>query len=280
MQARVFVPPPEHPLRRAVQSIFHGRDDRSSYRCERILPTGNVDLLFNLGDALRVTTSTGTVVLPSGGVHVAGVQTAAFTSHPAARTDLIGISLRMEHAASVLRIPSRELTDRRVDAAAVLPGIEGMAARLHDADDFSARCQHLVGWLQSRIRETDQNRAVAHACRLLRAGVKGGRVARAARELGWSERHFQRVFTATVGVTPSYYVRLMRFTLAQRSLRMTSVLTDVAHSAGYSDQAHFCRDFRAFAGMTPDTYRRLAGPVPGHIFVQDPPMADSFKPVL
>ena len=59
------------------------------------------------------------------------------------------------------------------------------------------------------------------------------------------------------------YVRVLRFTRALNELRAGRALVEVAIDAGYSDQAHFSREFRGFAGTTPSDYRRIA-PVAAH----------------
>jgi transcriptional regulator GlxA family with amidase domain len=81
-----------------------------------------------------------------------------------------------------------------------------------------------------------------------------------------SERHLRRVFLEHVGLTPGHWRRLARFRGAVGLMASPCTLTQVAHGAGYADQAHFCRDFAEIAGMTPGEYRQRVGPLPGHIF--------------
>ena len=69
---------------------------------------------------------------------------------------------------------------------------------------------------------------------------------------------------------------MSRFVRALHLIPRLPTLTDVAHAAWYTDQAHFCHDFREFAGITPDAYRRGAGAVPGHLLIpggDGPPMS-------
>jgi AraC-like DNA-binding protein len=81
-------------------------------------------------------------------------------------------------------------------------------------------------------------------------------VAAAGRASGRSHRSFVELFRRAVGLTPKRYCRVRRF---QRALALPrGSLGALALAAGYSDQAHFTREFRALAGLTPGEYRRRA----------------------
>ena len=60
-------------------------------------------------------------------------------------------------------------------------------------------------------------------------------------------------FAAEYGLTPKVMGRVMRFERANRMLRGETrpTLTEVAAACGYTDQAHFNRDWRALCGATP-----------------------------
>jgi AraC family transcriptional regulator len=63
-------------------------------------------------------------------------------------------------------------------------------------------------------------------------------------------------FRAVFGMTMGEYVRRVRFEWAREAAGVTTVsLSAIAHAAGYSDQAHLCRDFRKRCGMSPRDYR-------------------------
>ena len=72
-----------------------------------------------------------------------------------------------------------------------------------------------------------------------------------------SPAYFCRKFKLAVGEPPHAYVVRRRLERACH-LMMTSAkpLSEIALSAGFSDQAHLCRHFRAAFGQSPGSWRR------------------------
>ena len=72
-----------------------------------------------------------------------------------------------------------------------------------------------------------------------------------------SPAHFSRKFKLAVGQSPHAYVVRRRLERACH-LMMTSAasLSEIALSAGFSDQAHLCRLFRQAFGQSPANWRR------------------------
>jgi AraC-like DNA-binding protein len=72
------------------------------------------------------------------------------------------------------------------------------------------------------------------------------------RDLGLSERAFERRFVANVGLTPVRFRRLARLRavlrLFSQGVRDWAAL---AAATGFSDQSHLVRDFQAFVGLSP-----------------------------
>jgi len=80
-----------------------------------------------------------------------------------------------------------------------------------------------------------------------------------------SPAHFSRKFKLAVGQSPHAYVVRRRLERACH-LMMTSAerLSEIALSAGFSDQAHLCRLFRQAFGQSPANWRRERG-IPGEV---------------
>ncbi len=89
------------------------------------------------------------------------------------------------------------------------------------------------------------------------------------KESGYSHRHFLSLFRRAVGLSPKIYGRVLRFRRALRQAASGSPepWASIALDAGYSDQAHFNRDFLEFAGVTPSAYRKAAPLFPHHVRV-------------
>ena len=77
---------------------------------------------------------------------------------------------------------------------------------------------------------------------------------------GYSHRRFIALFRRAVGLTPKLYCRVVRFkqVLACIATDRSASFVDVALAAGYSDQAHFTREFQEFAGVTATAYREVS----------------------
>lgn len=85
-------------------------------------------------------------------------------------------------------------------------------------------------------------------------------LADAAVEAGVSPVHLSRAFRHQYGATMGDYLRAVRLTCVQQSLRETATpISQVALDAGFYDQSHMTRCFKQAFGMTPGAYRRLWG---------------------
>lgn len=82
------------------------------------------------------------------------------------------------------------------------------------------------------------------------------RVSELADRTHYSERHISRTFREAVGISPKKFSRIVRFQyvigaiISQPQASLTSCLDEL----GYSDQAHFQREFKEYAGITPGRF--------------------------
>jgi AraC-like DNA-binding protein len=82
-------------------------------------------------------------------------------------------------------------------------------------------------------------------------------VAQVAERHGSTPRTLQRLFTHYVGVGPKWVLARYRIhdVVTEIDEGCGGTLTDLAHRYGWSDQAHFTRDFTALVGVPPGQYR-------------------------
>ena len=78
---------------------------------------------------------------------------------------------------------------------------------------------------------------------------------------GYTERHIERMFIESVGVTPKKFagiVKLHYFLKHLKNKPISQSLTAMAYEAGYADQSHLIKEFKKFTGMTPGIYLHKA----------------------
>ncbi|MEU0879273.1 AraC family transcriptional regulator [Lentzea sp. NPDC005914] len=122
--------------------------------------------------------------------------------------------------------------------------------RVQTAPTWADRFAALDLVLGRLLRPVKQQVEVAWAWQRVSEGLSVGEIAA---EVGWSRQHLSARFAAEYGLTPKVMGRVMRFERANRMLRgeVRPTLTEVAVACGYTDQAHFNRDWRALCGATP-----------------------------
>lgn len=78
-------------------------------------------------------------------------------------------------------------------------------------------------------------------------------------EAALSPSYLIRAFKKRYGMTPHAYLINRRIQYSRARLRQGRPITEVAHEAGFADQAHFQRSFKQFVAATPRQYRDAPG---------------------
>lgn len=72
-----------------------------------------------------------------------------------------------------------------------------------------------------------------------------------------SKTHFCRLFKKSTGMTFMDYLTFYRINRAERMLRTSDSITEVAHECGFGSLSSFIRNFKRFKKCTPSTYKAL-----------------------
>jgi AraC-like DNA-binding protein len=279
VKAHHWAPPPGHRLHPFVYGIWQLRVSHPHWR-QRVLPRGIVDVIFPLEGRLAVTEAqTSKTPIIHRTPFLVGLQTRAVVSEATGGLLVVGVSVKAETSRAILALPAHELSDLTVPADEIIAGAKGLFERLHDVPAFRDRCEILVDWLERSIRPPERLACIKHACSLIGRSADMAAIDRAARAMGYTNRHLRRLFREFVGTAPGEYLRLRRFNSALLQMRSSRNLTDIALAAGYYDQAHFCRDFKDLAGLTAGAYRAQAGAVPGILFADVRPIQSPKAPL-
>jgi AraC-like DNA-binding protein len=154
----------------------------------------------------------------------------------------------------MFHFPAVELTDEVSDFHNLLgPSSKELEEKMMLATDNVQRVKIISDFLEIRLLSKDiKDPAIHQAIRYISNVKHPETVAQLAEKFNCSKRQFERKFKAYAGLTPKLYSRIARFREALLQCENnTKSLSEIAHSCGYYDQAHFNHDFREFSGFQP-----------------------------
>lgn len=227
---------------------------------QRIIPTGNIALIFHRGYRMKQNDLLIPVTSLSG-------QSFGFADlAPTGVVDMIVVVFHSFGAKAFFPMPLYELSDRIVAAddlnIRALKELEDQV--LNTVDDES--CIRLIElFLISRLnpfQEYNYKRMVTAIGTINQCSNDGLSVARLAETVCLSRKQFQRVFSEHVGASPKDYIRIVRFHKALFTLQNNPTMnfTALAYECGYYDQPHMINEFKLLSGYTPSQYVAICTP--------------------
>ena len=175
-------------------------------------------------------------------------------------TQMFGIRFRPAGLSAFTRVPVSEFTDDAVEFALVdslfdkffyetLPEKQSVEEIINHANNqLIKQLCHLYSF----------DKQVIHAVELIR-GTKGRlALSDVASDVCLCQRHFERKFKSSVGVSPKMFAKIFRFKHAVKCLQdypYKDLLT-VAVECGYYDHTHLIKDFKTMSGNAPSDFRR------------------------
>ena len=244
------------------------RADNGRIARERVLPTGMMSLVFRISDhPLRLfDVNHVTESRMVGHAIVGGARASYYVRDVSQPTRSVGAQLHPGASALLLGAPAGELAEQHTR----LDDLWGRAAdeareRLSLAGSPETALDLLQVLLTARLPKVRGiHPAIAHA--LARFSTTS-HVRQVVKESGYCHRRFVALFRESVGLLPKVYCRVQRFQAAVEQIAAEPQVpwASLAVAFGYSDQAHFTRDFRAFTGVSPGIYRRLRPAAKNHV---------------
>jgi AraC-like DNA-binding protein len=248
---------PQTPLSTFVECLWFYQGAVPTHSRERLLPSGEIEIVFNLkDDRIRIHDRKNVDDLLSfRGAVLVGAQSEYFVIDTCQQQCVMGVHFRPGGAFPFLGLPADEVRDQHVSLE-TLWGAEAidLRERLLEIPDVETRFHLLERFLLTRaLRPLETNAAVAYA---IKEFQRSRSVADVCAQIGHSPKRFIAEFSAQVGLTPKLFCRIRRF---QKLLGLVHTMhdvdwADVAIECGYFDQPHFIHDFRGFTGLSPSQY--------------------------
>jgi AraC-like DNA-binding protein len=250
---------PHASLRKHVKCFWIlEREYTAEHPAEDVTPDGFIELILNLGTPYRLHSDDG-------------------SDREMPRAILMGLQsrpLRFLCAGTVRLVAARFfawgslplLADRAHGVKELTTALgrewDDMAARIEpavNACDYAGAVaaveDHLI---EKLLTATVDHRKIQAAAQMLHLRKGQFRITELAEQCSLSTRQLQRQFQDVIGVTPKALARVIRFEEIRKRLMHdpNQSLTDLAYEFGYTDQAHFIRDFKDLADRTPGEFAR------------------------
>lgn len=231
----------------------------SSYRppatiC-RILPDGCIDLIFNIGGAVKSLNSDN-FSRPAGSSYFTGMMTTFSQIELLGSSSLFAIRFKTAMLSRLTRVPLWQLKNRAVEAAEIIPYInkehfERVAALKNDKDRIQYLEKELLKLLYGSGKALDKR--VDRAINLIRKAEGLSPLDKLSYHCCLSLRQLERLFKEQVGLTIKEYSTFIRYrsTLQLIEEAPGKSLLEIAHLKGYYDHAHLTNSFKKITGRTP-----------------------------
>lgn len=268
----VAVCQPDPRLAGIVAAMWFG-EGSVSYARDRILPSGQSQLLINLGPPqYRIEAGPPERRIPFRDIWYSGLHQGPIDTEAPHGNALLGVAFTACGGYPWLGHDLSGLADRIIALADALgDGVLALRQRLLDTPDIAQRFELVERWLIARLNP----RAVVHPAvrwAVDRIAASGGHVSvdALARQTGYTRKHLALLFQRQVGFGPKALARVHRFKSALALLGAADEVpwATLAAQCGYYDQSHLVRDFRAFSGYAPSEFLRRGRPDGGSVVVR------------
>jgi len=222
---------------------------------EEVVPDPCVELIFNFGSSYSEIGSLPPRRLPN--VCLVGVLSKPLKLRASGVVKIVAVRFFAWGALSLLKNTAAMNSAAEADLDPLWRQVaDRVAANIQSGKYENAVAEIEDFLLGLRLNELFGREQVRAAAKLLYTSKGQFRVAELADYCNLSVRQLQRQFDETTGVSPKTLGRIIRFEAIRNRLMSdaNAKLTDLAYEFGYTDQAHFIKDFKTFTGKTPSEY--------------------------
>jgi AraC-like DNA-binding protein len=264
---------PDPRLAETVASMWFG-EGKVAYRRDRILPSGQSQLLINLGPPqYRIEPGPPEVRVPFVDVWYSGLHQGPIDTEAPHGNALLGVAFSARGTFPWLGERMDGLSDRIIALADALgDGALALRERLLNTVSLESRFKVVERWLIARLKPRNLvHPAVRWA--VDRIAATGGRLSieELAVQTGFTRKHLGNLFQQQVGLSPKSLARVHRFRGALDILNRANgevPWVALAEQCGFYDQSHLINEFRRFTGFSPVELARRDRPDTGSVVLR------------
>jgi len=260
-------------LAEVVTSMWFG-EGKTAYQRDRILPSGQSQLLINLGPPqYRVEPGPPEVHIPFVNIWYSGLHQGPIDTEAPHGNALLGVAFSAHGTFPWLGERMDGLSDRIIALADALgDGALRLRERLLNTPSLEARFTCVERWLLARLEaHTLIHPAVRWAVDQIAATGGRLRIEQLATRTGFTRKHLGNLFRQQVGLSPKSLARVHRFRGALQLLDRANgqvPWAELADQCGFYDQSHLINEFRRFTGFSPLELARRDRPDSGSVVLR------------
>jgi AraC-like DNA-binding protein len=242
-----------------VESFWTGSFNLNStdLLTQRVIPNGYIELIIHLTD-YHCELLQGPDYLPSPDYTLIGLFIKPYDVHFRNLVKVFGIRFKPEGIYHIFGIPASELHHNFTDMETVAGRLFGeFCSRIKESYSTFNMISLTEKYLIDNINKSKLNLYYLNkAAEIIRKSNGNISIDELAGKVYISSRQLEREFKQKLGISPKSYMRIARLNKVNRKIKNGERinLTGLSFSAGYSDQAHFIKDFRHFTGVSPKVF--------------------------
>jgi AraC-like DNA-binding protein len=237
---------------------FLEHDYRAAFHThEHLWATVHAELIFSFGARYYLKTGTGKRELPAN-LFIGPCQK-SLVLYSKGFTGFIAIRFKPWGVFPFSIKPITELTDNIAPADEVFGDEINCLIRRMNGQDRARKIELIRQYFQEKFSATSKAK-IASAPMGGKINSANGmiRISELAKHFQVDSRQLERIFRAQTGLTAKMFARIVRFNRAKRMIESDPNidLSRLTYETGYSDQAHFSKNFRELFDYSPADFKR------------------------
>lgn len=247
-------------LSKYLETIFYHKGYMPQHSIEKVVPTGNVFIIFEFDGFERKTYDQN--LQPNGHftkVWVSGMHSSHINISAHKNSEMVVVQFKPEGTYPFFKIDTNTFSNT-VNPAEKLLGERILEVResIEKSETINSKLKVVEQWLLDIYDETLEppNEILA-----IVSDLKNNPFSKhneLIESYSKTQKHLINQFKKYCGLTPKELHRIFRFNqvLATIQQKQSIKWTDIVYETGYADQSHFIKEFQNFSGFNPNEYIR------------------------
>ncbi|HEX3008142.1 MAG TPA: helix-turn-helix domain-containing protein [Bacteroidales bacterium] len=222
---------------------------------ERVIPTGNIELMFHYGEPFRVMhPDENTIAQPRS--FISGLSSNYADVSTQGQAGVIAVTFYPFGACNFFHFPLADIEDASVDLLDIFnKEFRVVEEKIHLAPSINQKVAHIEAFLLKHFNPVNPHDFSFLNYSISVIAQQRGMISASdlSEHLCVSTKSLERKFATLLGKTPKQFLKIVRFQEIIKNLSAGGDLrlTELAYETGYFDQAHFIKDFKMLSGYTP-----------------------------